>query len=58
MVARISFLLDVVEIIVDLARAKNAMCNPMADNTTTTASTTRTHHLTPSQLARFTDTQR
>ena len=52
--AKLSFILDVVECIVDLARSKGAVCNPMADSVTIK----RGEALPPAQVPRFSESQR
>ena len=52
--AKLSFILDVVECIVDLARSKGAVCNPMGDS----MSVKRGENLPPAQVPRFSESQR
>ncbi|XP_070206130.1 serine/threonine-protein kinase unc-51-like [Littorina saxatilis] len=52
--AKLSFILDVVEAVVNLARSKGAACNPMADS----LSTKRVDNLPPAQVPRFSESQR
>ena len=52
--AKLSFILDVVECVVDLARSKGAACQPMADSTAVRWAET----LHPAQLPRFSESQK